>query len=135
MPTSDPLKPVAIVTGAGAPRIGNCVARTLAERGYQLAIHANRSQAQAEATARELEEAGAKAITIRGDLSKENDVRQMVHAVVEEYGHIEALVNSAGIFESSVLEEVAADDVRSHFNANTLTTFLCCQKVQTVKSV
>ena len=129
MPTSDPLKPVAIVTGAGAPRIGNCVARTLAQRGYQLAIHAKSSQDQAEATARELQEAGAKAITIGGDLSKESDVCQMVQAVVEEYGHIEALVNSVGIFESSVLEEVTADDVLSHFNANTLATFLCCQKV------
>jgi pteridine reductase len=127
--TSEQLKPVALVTGAGAPRIGNCVARVLAARGYQLAIHANHALKQAEKTVHELEESGTTAIAVRGNLAEEQEVHQLVQTVIERFGHIEALVNSAGIWKSGVLEDVTAEDVRSHFDVNTLATFLCCQKV------
>ena len=34
-------RPVALITGSGAPRLGNCVARTLFARGYRIVLHAN----------------------------------------------------------------------------------------------
>jgi pteridine reductase len=53
----------------------------------------------------------------------------MVHQVVDHFGHIEALVNSAGFWKSGILEDITTDDVRKHFDANSLGTFLCCQQV------
>ena len=64
MSASYPQNPVALITGAGAPRIGNCVARVLGEKGYQLAIHANASTEQADATVAELEAKGISAMTV-----------------------------------------------------------------------
>ena len=129
MSLPDNIKPVALVTGAGAPRIGNHIARALAERGYQIVVHANRSLDLAKSTARELESAGSPAMAVQADLTDENAVRNLVTAVVDRFGHIEALVNCASIWESEILEDVSAEDVRRHFDANTLSTFLCCQKV------
>ena len=117
------------MTGAGAPRIGNFIARDLAKRGYQLAVHANRSIVQAEETVKDLEAAGSRAIAVQADLTDEQAVGRMVDTVVERFGHIEALVNCAAIWEPRVLEDVTAADVRRHFDANALSTFLCCQRI------
>ena len=121
--------PVALVTGAGADRIGNCVARRLSRHGYQLAIHANRSIAGAEVSARELSAEGNPAIAVQAELTEEAAVRAMVEQVIQHFGHIEALVNCAAIWESKLLEEVVAEDVQRHFAVNTLGSFLCCQRV------
>ena len=129
MPSNASFRPVALVTGAGAERIGKCVARTLADHGYQLAIHANRSVDQAEATASELSAQGNPAIAVQADLTDESAVREMIDTVVRRFGHIEALVNCAAIWESKLLEDVVAADVSRHFEVNTLGSFVCCQHV------
>src|SRR5262245_37010407 len=121
--------PVAIVTGAGAPRIGNRVARELAARGYRLVVHAQSSLARAEETAAELRSAGGEAIALSADVSDEQDVRTMIAAVLQHFGRIDALVNCAAIWQRKPLEQVTADDVRGHFEVNVLGTFNCCREV------
>ena len=121
--------PVALLTGAGAARVGNCVARTLAARGYRLAIHANRSIEAARQTAAELSQPGGEAIAVQAEISDEQAVARMVQTVQRQFGQIDALVNCAAIWQPKKLEEVSAEDVRRHFEVNTLGTFLCCQQV------
>jgi pteridine reductase len=122
-------QPVAVVTGAGAPRIGNCIVHCLSQRGYQVAVHANRSMAAAEETAAELSASGPPAIAVQADLTSEQAVKAMVRTVVDRFGHIEALVNCAAIWEPCVLEDVTAEHVRQHLDVNTVGSFLCCQHV------
>jgi pteridine reductase len=124
-----PEHPVAIVTGSGAPRVGNVIVRALAARGYRVAVHANSSIDEAEQTAEELRAGGAHAFAVQAELSDETDVERMVAEVYERFGRIDALVNSAAIWQSKPLDDVRADDVRRHFEVNTLGTFLCCQHV------
>ncbi len=123
------LMPVVLVTGAGSPRVGNCIARTMAAAGYRVAVHALTSIDGARQTASELTAAGQPAIAVQADLREEDQVQGMIAQVARQFGRIDALVNSAAIWESKLLEEVTADDVRRHFEANTLGTFLCCQHV------
>lgn len=120
---------VAIVTGSGALRVGNTVARRLAEAGYRLVLHANRSRTSAEATARDLAEQGFEAMVLTADVRAEDAVRELVGKVCERFGRIDALVNCAAIWVSKPLEQVTAADVREHFDVNTLGTFLFCQHV------
>jgi pteridine reductase len=127
MPDGVP-NPVAIVTGAGAPRIGNRVARALAARGYRLAVHAQSSLVRAEETAAELRAAGGQAVALAADVREEQAVRAMVGAVREQFGRIDALVNCAAIWERKPLEAVTADDVRRHFEVNALGAFLCSRE-------
>src|SRR5215210_909480 len=84
---------VALVTGA-ARGIGRRVALVLAERGY--AVAANDLSAPEE-TLGELERVGAEALAIPGDVSDETAVREMVRKVIESVGHVDVLVNNAGI--------------------------------------
>ena len=120
---------VALVTGAGAPRIGNCVVRLLAARGYRVILHAHRSAAAAEETAVELRSGGVEAEVVVADLTDEQAVRELASRAHAFFGRIDALVNCAAIWSAKRLEDVTADDVRRHFDANALSAFLCCQHV------
>lgn len=129
--TANSESPVALVTGAGR-RVGNALAIELAEKGYRLVLHANRSRDLADATARKLNSQGgsedAVAIVLSADLRDEGATREMIAAAREHFGRIDALVNNAAIWESKPLELTTAVDVRRHFEINTLATFVCCQE-------
>jgi pteridine reductase len=120
---------VAIVTGAGRPRVGNVVARELARRGFAVVLHHLRSTNDAAETVREIEAAGGRAVAIVADLSNESAVACLVDEVVRRFGRIDLLVNSAAVWIRTPLEQVTAGDVRQHFEVNTLGTFLCAKHV------
>jgi len=127
---SDPgsRQPVAIVTGsAAAGRLGNAIAWHLAEQNYRLVIHANQSALDAELCVNEMEKRQLQAISQVADLTDEAAVTRMFALVSEQYGQIDVLINCASIWERVGLWETTADDVRRHFEVNTLATFLCCQ--------
>ena len=126
-PTSTATAPVALVTGSGAPRVGNAVARRLAAEGYQVVVHANRSIAAAEATVAELRSSGTEALAVTGDLCDEAVVRRVIGESIAHFGQLDALVNCAAVWHRKLLEDTTAADVREQFDCNTLSTFLCCQ--------
>jgi pteridine reductase len=122
-------QPVALVTGSGAPRIGNVVAHALADCGYRLIIHANTSITDARKLADELTSAGSESIAVTADLRDEHAIERVVREAHTHFGRIDALVNCAAIWNAKRLEDVTAEDVRQNFEINTLGTFLFCQHV------
>ena len=118
---------VALVTGSGKRRIGWHVAQALARRGYSLAIHYHASQAEANETVHELKQAAVEAAAFQADLTVEAAVSDLVKRTIERFGRIDVLVNAAAIWRRKKLEAVTGEDVREHFQANALGTFLCCQ--------
>jgi pteridine reductase len=121
---------VALVTGSGKKRVGNRVAEALAARDYALVIHYRSSATEAAETAERLARAhGVPTYTVRADLTNEGEVKAMAADALAKFGHIDVLVNTAAIWNRKRLEEVTAADVRAHFEANTLGTFLTCQHV------
>jgi pteridine reductase len=129
MQHSEQESPVALVTGSGAPRIGNCVVRTLAAHGYRVVLHARSSIVEAHATAAELQSEGKAAAVVSGDVRDETAVRAMTRQAQAAFGRIDALVNCAAIWRSKRFEDVSAADVREHLEINVLGTFLCCHHV------
>ncbi|HEY1188763.1 MAG TPA: SDR family oxidoreductase [Gemmata sp.] len=123
------VKRVALVTGSGAKRVGSVVAGALARRGYAIAVHYRSSAAEAADTVAELRTHGAAAEPFQADLVDEAAVRTLVRAVLARFGRIDVLVNCAAVWKPKPLEEVTAADVRFHFDANALGTFLMCQQV------
>jgi pteridine reductase len=117
---------VALVTGAGR-RVGNELVRSLADKGYRVAVHASGSMKEAEATAEQLCHDGSDAVAVQADLRDERATRAMIEQVRQKFGRIDALVNNAAVWNPKPLEEVRADDVRKHFEVNALGTFICCQ--------
>ncbi len=121
---------VALVTGSGKRRVGAHVAEALAARGYAIAVHYNTSENEANETATSLESRfGVMAVPLQADLADETAVRELVTATLDFFGRIDALVNCAAIWNRKALEDVTSADVREHFDANLLGTFLMCQHV------
>src|SRR5262245_2910496 len=119
---------VALVTGSGKRRIGWHVANALAARGFALAIHYHRSAEEGAAAVDDLRRRGVEAVAWQADLTDAAAVRSLVGEVVARFGRLDVLVNCAATWRSKRLEEVTAADVRAHFEANTLATFLCSQQ-------
>jgi pteridine reductase len=119
---------VALLTGSGKRRIGNTVALALADRGYDIALHYNRSAEEARQTVEELEAKGVRAAAFQADVSAEDDVARLFEKTLETFGRLDVLVTAAAVWERKPLEQVTAVDVRRHFEVNTLGTFLCCQR-------
>src|SRR4051794_21452089 len=105
---------VALVTG-GAIRVGATIVRTLATRGYDVAIHANTSLDRAEELARELSDAGHSAAVFGADLRDEDAMRAMIDRARRHFGRLDVLVNSAAIWSPTPMATAVADDVRRFF--------------------
>jgi pteridine reductase len=121
-------KKVALITGGGKRRVGNAVALALAQHGYDIALHYNRSADEALESISRLQQLGTNAAAFQADISKENEVDQLFEGVIKRFGRLDVLVTAAAVWQSKPLEDVTADDVRRHFEVNALGTFLCCQR-------
>jgi len=120
---------VALVTGSGKRRVGRFVADALAQRGYALALHYRSSAADAAAAVADYSAQGIAAAAFGADLANESAVQRMVREVLAKFGRIDVLVNAAAIWNRKRLEDVTAADVREHFDANVLGTFLVSRAV------
>jgi pteridine reductase len=120
---------VALITGSGKRRVGWHVAEALAARGCRLALHYHHSQQEALEAVTALQKRNIEAAAFQADLREEDQVRAMVVQVLGRFSRIDILVNCAAIWQKKKLEETTADDVRRHFDANVLGTFLCSQQV------
>lgn len=120
--------PVALITGSGAPRLGNRIARSLAEGGYQVALHYHRSREFAEQSQSEIIQAGGTAAVFQADVRSEEEVDRLMTDVVRRFGSIGLLVNTASRWQHSPLEDVSAADVRDAFETDVLGTFLCARR-------
>ncbi|NEJ73599.1 SDR family oxidoreductase [Rhizobium phaseoli] len=102
---------VALVTGASRG-IGAAVAQQLARDGFTVVINYSGDAAPAEELARQIGQAGGKALTEKADVSDAQAVRRMFDAAETAFGGVDVLVNNAGIMMLSSLAE--ADD--AHFD-------------------
>jgi pteridine reductase len=119
---------VALITGSGKRRVGNATARALAERGYAIALHYNRSAEDARETVEQLQEQGVAARAFQADVADEAQVDRLFREVHEHFGRLDVLATAAAVWIPKPLEETTAADVREQFDINALGTFLCCRR-------
>ena len=119
-------RPVALVTG-GARRVGLAIVQMLAAHGYRVAVHANTSLADARRVVETITTSGGEGLALAADLRDETALRRMIDAAHQHFGRLDALITSAAIWKPKPLEEIAAADVREHFEINALGTFVACQ--------
>jgi pteridine reductase len=108
---------VALVTGA-ARRVGRTIATRFAERGAIIAVHYNRSRAEAESLVAEIESAGGRAAVFGTNLESVAEIERMVGEVMIAFGRIDVLVNSASVFYRKPLEEVTERDWDANLDTN-----------------
>lgn len=117
----------AIVTG-GAAGIGLAISYRLAEAGASVFIADADGEGALQAS-QELRGYGYRASVGQCDVSKEEEVRNMVRAAVKETGRIDILVNNAGVYPHLPLAQMTGDDFDRVISVNLKGTFLCSREV------
>ncbi|WP_049722675.1 SDR family NAD(P)-dependent oxidoreductase [Gilvimarinus polysaccharolyticus] len=121
---------VCIITG-GARDIGRSISVKLAKEGAKLVINYYGSQEQAESTLSEVKALGAEAILVRGDMTKPEQVQDLVAKTQEAFGEkIDILVNVAGgLVERKTLNEMDPEFFDFVVRLNLTSTFLMTKYV------
>src|SRR5688572_29359795 len=114
----------ALVTGANSG-IGEAVALSLGEAGANVVINYVSRPEDAEAVANRIREYGSRAIAIKADVSKENEVQAMFQEMIREFGTIDILVNNAGLQWDAPFELMTLEQWNTVINVNLTGQFLC----------
>lgn len=121
----------ALVTGGGR-RIGAAIVRDLAKNGFAVAIHCNRSRAEAEELAAEIVREGGKAAVVSADLTKFDQAADLVAHAAERVGPVGLLVNSASIFEPDEIGSFEWELWDAHFAMHVKAPVLLARKLAEV---
>jgi len=100
---------VAIVTGAGK-NIGRSIAQLLAADGAAVVVNGRGDRAIVETTAKEIRDAGGRAMPFLADISKPDAVAAMVEAAAKEFGGVDIAVNNAGLRRQTPFLDMTLDE-------------------------
>jgi len=117
----------ALVTGANSG-IGEAIAIGLGEAGANVVVNYVVDPASAEAVADKIRSFGSRAITLKGDVSNEEEVKSMYKAMFKEFGTIDILVNNAGLQRDAPFHEMTLDQWNKVINVNLTGQFLCARE-------
>jgi NAD(P)-dependent dehydrogenase (short-subunit alcohol dehydrogenase family) len=115
-----------LITGAGR-RIGRTLAVALAARGARIGIHYNRSKAEAEALAKEIEDGNGQAALIAGDISNTEDCGRIIEDAVKGLGGLHVLINNASVFFKTPLFQTTEKEWDQLVDTNLKGPFFCSQ--------
>ena len=117
----------ALVTGANSG-IGKAVALGLAASGADVVVNYVVDPAAAEEVAHQIEAGGRRAITIKADVSNEDDVRAMFASAVRHFGTIHIAVNNAGLQRDAPLLDMTIEQWNKVIGVNLTGQFLCARE-------
>jgi NAD(P)-dependent dehydrogenase (short-subunit alcohol dehydrogenase family) len=107
---------VVLVTG-GTSGIGRATAEAFAAEGAKVVV-SGRREPEGLAVVEGIRKAGGEATFVRADVSKEDDVRQLVAKTVAKYGRLDVAFNNAGVEWVGAVTDVTEADYRRVFDAN-----------------
>ncbi|HRV95875.1 MAG TPA: glucose 1-dehydrogenase [Anaerolineae bacterium] len=123
-----------LVTG-GTSGIGQAIAVRFAQEGANVAINyrnmaseATDTQSQVHICAKKMQQYGVKDVLVQGDVSKEDDVVNMVQEVIEQLGGLDILINNAGIQIPADSHEIDMDRFDRVLNVNLRGAFMCARE-------
>ncbi|GAA3203627.1 SDR family oxidoreductase [Streptomyces virens] len=119
---------VTVVTGGGRG-IGAATCLRLAAQGHDVVVNHVRDSDAAEAVAQGVRAAGARAITVRADVSVEADVERLFDVAERELGPLTGLVNNAAVTGPlGRFTDVTTDTLRRVVDVNLMGTLLCTRR-------
>lgn len=113
----------AIVTGGGRG-IGRAICLLLAREGVDVVIVA-RKEKEIRETARLVEKQGRRALAVKTDIRKEEEVIDMVSKAMNAFGRIDLLINNAGVAYSNYLVETSTEEYDEIMDTNVKGMFFC----------
>lgn len=114
---------IVLVTGASRG-IGRQIAKTLSSKGYTVIANYNKS----EEAAIKLKQEETNIEIYKADVSKREEVKNMIHHIIEKYGKIDVLINNAGIAKNKLFTDVTDEEWNQLINNNLYSTFCVTQE-------
>lgn len=118
---------VAVVTGA-SKGIGAAIATHLAAEGAAVVVNYASSKSGADRVVNEITGRGGKAVAVQGDMSNETDIKRLFEEARKTFGRIDVLVNNAGVYEFSPIEETTVEQYHKMFDLNVLGVLLATRE-------
>ena len=118
---------VIIVTG-GSRGIGSAIVKLLANEGHSVVLNYNQSKEIAENTKRELKEQGKEIDIFKADVSKREEVKELIKFVIEKYKKIDVLINNAGISQVKLFAQITDEEWNRMIQTNLNSVFYCTQE-------
>ena len=123
---------VAIVTGAGGG-LGRSHALALAARGVKVVVNdlgdTNGVSTNADAVVAEIQAAGGKAIANGANVTNQEQVEAMVAQAIESFGHVDILINNAGILRDKSFSKMTMDDFKLVVDVHLIGSAICTKAV------
>jgi 3-oxoacyl-[acyl-carrier protein] reductase len=117
---------VAVVTGA-SKGIGAEIAKQLASEGASVVVNYGSSKAEAERVVAGINARGGKAKAVQANMTKKADIESLFDETKKAFGRVDVLVNNAGIYEFSPLDNLTEENFHKQFNLNVLGLLLASQ--------
>lgn len=119
----------ALITGGGTG-IGKAVALRLAQENVDIAINYSRSEKDALAAKKEIEELGVRCEIYKANVASDQEVREAIARVIKDFGRLDILVNNAGM--THFVEHADLDGMKDEywddiFAVNVKGMFFCCR--------
>jgi 3-oxoacyl-[acyl-carrier protein] reductase len=118
---------VAVVTGA-SKGIGAGIAKSLAEAGAAVVVNYASSKEGADKVVAEIKAKGGKAVAVQGDVAKAADVQRIFAETKKAFGRLDVLVNNAGVYQFTALDDITEDGFHRLFNTNVLGLLLATKE-------
>ena len=122
------MRRVVWITGA-AKGIGGAIAEKLAEDGFAVVLHYHRSEAAALALAERLRKTGAEVLPVCADVTDAAQVEKVYAAICLQFGHVDALVNNAGIAAGRLFTDITEEEWRQMQAVHVDGAYRCCRAV------
>lgn len=110
---------VAVVTGA-SKGIGAGIALQLASDGASVVVNYSSSKESADKVVNEITQKGGKAIAVQGNMTQADDIEHLFSETIKAFGHLDILINNAGIYEFKSLEEITPEHFYKMYDLNVL---------------
>lgn len=114
-------KKVVLITGA-SNGIGESMAREFAKKGYCVCLNYHKSKAKADKIINDLTSKGYHVIGLKADVTDINQVEKMIYEAVATFGHIDILINNAGISCNKILLDTLTEDINQTISTNLIGT-------------
>ncbi len=118
----------AIITGTSRG-LGKAIALKLASLGANIVLNYRSSEKEALEVENEIKEMGVEVISVKGDISKLEEVENLVAAAKEKFGSIDIMVNNAGITKDTLILRMKEEDFDSVIDVNLKGVFNCLKSI------
>lgn len=117
---------VAIVTGSSRG-VGKAIAEAYGKAGADVVVNYSSSEKAAQDVVKTIQDSGSKAIAVKADVAKKEDVKRLVQAAIDEFGRIDIIVNNAGFTRPAMMLKMEEDQWDQVVDIHLKGAFLCSQ--------